>query len=335
MSRQFSLIVTLVLCYLAILGDSKNIGIFYGDDSDHLPDPKEAVKIFKQHGIGKIRLFMPNPTIQEALRGSNIDLMLGVPNSDIPKLAGSLKAAEQWFVTYVQPYVKDVNFSLIPVGNEVVPGQFSESIVPAIRNLQNVFNKHNLKGTRVTTIVNQGTLATKYPPSAAKFSEASMPFMKPILQQLKTSGAPLLINVYPYYWYATDPSMRLDYVQFTTKEAVLRDGNLSYTNLFDAMVDSFVWAMEKVGMSDVRLVVSESGWPHAGNGKYTTVDLARTYNKNFMNHLLGKAGTPKRPGVHLDGYIASMLDEDLRPKGIYSNFGMFKLNLKPNYDIFT
>ncbi|KAK9705543.1 hypothetical protein RND81_07G065000 [Saponaria officinalis] len=341
MAKQSLIAPLIVLCALAIsypivVGDTLDIGVCYGFNGDNLPSPNDAVNAYKQYGIGKMRIFEPNTAMLDALKGSGIDLVLGVKNQDIPTLAASQEAAEQWFTTYVQPYVNDITIPYVSVGNEVVPGQFSDSIHPAMQNLQNVFQSHGLQGIRATTVVSMSVLTGTYPPSASTFSEASMPYITGIVKQLADAGAPLLINVYPYFAYASNPQdVRLDYAQFTATQPVVQDGNLAYMNLFDAMVDCFVWAMEKVGVSNVDLVVSESGWPHDGNGDFTTVDLARTYNKNFMNHVLSHAGTPKRPGAYIEGFVYSMVDEDLKTAGVEQAFGMFKPNLEPNYNIFS
>ncbi|KAL9242164.1 hypothetical protein vseg_016190 [Gypsophila vaccaria] len=334
-------VALLALCFLApsytnVVGDTLDIGVCYGFNGDNLPSPAEAVKAYIQYGIGKMRIFEPNVAMLDALKGSDIDLVLGVKNQDIPTLGASQEGAQQWFATYVQPYVNDITIPYVSVGNEVVPEQFSDGIVPAMQNLQNVFKSHGLEGMRATTVVSMDVLTGTYPPSAATFSEAAMPFMTEIIKHLQDAGAPLLINVYPYFAYTSNPQdVHLDYAQFTAAQPVVQDGNLAYMNLFDAMVDCFVWAMEKIGVTDVDIVVSESGWPHDGNGNFTTVDLAKTYNKNFMNHVLSHVGTPKRPGAYIEGFIFSMIDEDLKPVGVEQKFGMFKANLEPNYNIFS
>lgn len=60
-------------------------------------------------------------------------------------LASNQEAAEKWFAANVLPYVNDVKIFVITVGNEVVPGQFSESILPAMQNLVKVIQSHGIK----------------------------------------------------------------------------------------------------------------------------------------------------------------------------------------------
>lgn len=99
------------------------------------------------------------------------------------------------------------------------------------------------------------------------------------------------------------------------------------------MVDAFYWAMEKVGGTNVGVVVTESGWPSAGNGNFTSPDLARAYNTNLMNHVKHN-GTPKRPSSHIDTFIFAMLNEDLKQSGAEQNWGIFYPNMKPFYPLF-
>lgn len=152
---------------------------------------------------------------------------------------------------------------------------------------------------------------------------------------LSAQGSPIMINVYPYFAYAADPvNIRLDYAQFTATSPVVQDGSLSYYNLFDAIVDAVIWAMEREGVTDVSVAVSESGWPSAGNGNYTNPDLASTYNKNFVNHISTNAGTPKRPKAFIEGFIFAMFNEDQKSAGVEQNFGLFYPNMNPVYNVF-
>ncbi|GMH13755.1 hypothetical protein Nepgr_015596 [Nepenthes gracilis] len=330
------LLITATLHATNGVGEAKiGIGVCYGLNGDNLPSPNDVVGLYSKYGIGKMRIFNPNPTVLNALRGSGIELTLGVADEDIPRLASSVDAADSWFAHNVQPYLNDITVPYIAVGNEVVPGEFSASLVAAMQNVQTVLRNRNLMGMRATTVVHGAVLSNSYPPSATVFSDRARDTMSRILQFLSAHGAPLLINVYPYFAYASSPlHQRLDYALFTATGTVVQDRNLSYSNLFDAMADSYIWAMEKVGVSNVDIVVSESGWPHAGNGNLTTPELAFTYNKNFMLHVL-HGGTPKRPGSYVEGFIFAMFDEDQKAAGAEQNWGLFKPNMRPNYNIFA
>lgn len=134
---------------------SGNVGVCYGLIGDNLPSPKDVVSLYKKYNIQKMRIFEPYPQVLEALRGSNIELTLGVRNNDIPILASDEGAANSWFMSNVHPYMNDIHISHITVGNEVIPGEFSESILPAMQNLQNVLNSNNL-GMSIFIILQTG-----------------------------------------------------------------------------------------------------------------------------------------------------------------------------------
>ncbi|KAH7856099.1 hypothetical protein Vadar_032673 [Vaccinium darrowii] len=297
---------------------------------DNLPSATDVVALYKNVGISQMRLFDPNPDALQALRGSQIDVSLGVKNEDIPQIASSQDYAESWFSNNVAPYVNDVIFEFITVGNEVIPGEYASYVAPAMQNLQSILDAQGLAGVTVTTVVSTAALGTSYPPSSGTFSTD----ITEVLNFLSHQASPLMVNVYPYFAYAADPAnVPLDYALFTATGPVVQDGDLSYQNLFDAIIDAFYWAMENQGVTDVGVVVSETGWPSDGNGNFTTPELAATYNKNFVEHI-SKNATPKRPQAYVEGYLFAMFDENLKPPGVEQHFGLFKPSMEPVYSLF-
>uniref|UniRef100_A0ACD5WJZ9 Uncharacterized protein n=1 Tax=Avena sativa TaxID=4498 RepID=A0ACD5WJZ9_AVESA len=157
--------------------------------------------------------------------------------------------------------------------------------------------------------------------------------MPPIAQYLATTGAPLLANIYPYFSYKGDTTnIRLDYALFTAPATVVTDDNGNqYQNLFDALVDTMYSALESAGATSVPIVVSESGWPSAGDGTVATAGNAQTYNQNLINHV-GK-GTPKRPGA-IETYIFAMFNENgKKGNDTEKHFGLFNTDKSRAYKI--
>ncbi|KAF7852306.1 hypothetical protein BT93_L4600 [Corymbia citriodora subsp. variegata] len=312
-----------------------DVGVCYGMIGDNLPSPAAVVQLYQRYNIGKMRLFDPNAAALAALRGSGIEVTLGTLNQDLPSIASSVDAAKTWFDTYVQPFMSDVKITYLSAGNEVVPGDLAQYVLPAMQNLQSVVAGYGYSGLQITTVVATSVLGTSYPPSISTFSDAARADMVGIIRFLSSSGSPLMINVYPYFAYASDPvNVRLDYAQFTAIGTVVQDGSLSYPNLLEAVVDAFYWAMEKEGVTDVDLVVSESGWPSAGNGDFTTPALAQTYNQNLVKRFRANSGTPKHPDRSLGGFIFAMFNENQKPAGIEQNFGLFNPTGTPVYNVF-
>lgn len=333
--RDITSIVAMALLIGALLEvptTVQSIGVCYGRLGDNIPSPTDTVNLYKSKNIAAMRLYGPDQDALQALRGSNIGLILDVPKPDLPSIASDPNAAASWVQTNVKAYTPDVSFRYIAVGNEQIPGNNANYVLPAMQNIKNALSSAGLDQIKVSTSVSQGVLGQSSPPSNGAFSSDALPTLQPIVQFLAQTGAPLLVNVYPYISYRDNKAnIRLDYALFTAPGTIVTDGQYNYQNLFDAIMDSLYSALEKIGGSNVGIVVSESGWPSAGGDESTTVDNARTYNQNYIDHV-GK-GTPKRPGA-IAGYIFAMYNENQKNEAeTEKHFGLFNPNQQPVYNI--
>ncbi|KAL1189102.1 putative glucan endo-1,3-beta-glucosidase BG5 [Cardamine amara subsp. amara] len=301
------------------------VGLNYGLLGNNLPSPSDVIKFYKSQNVVKIRIFEPNKDILEALRGNReIGVIVGIKNEDLKALAANKDAVKTWFATNIDPYVSEVNITFITVGNQAIPGDENGPYVfPVMQSLTNIVKSRNLP-ILISTTITTTSLAALKPPSAAVLTPLARKQLFPVLKLLSLSSTPILVNIYPYYFYVADPkNVPLEYANFNTDKVVVKDGSLSYTNMFDAIFDGFLWAMEKEEVRNVPLVVSETGWPSAGNGDKTTPALQYTYNGNFVKHVASGKGTPKRPNSRIDGYIFETYNENQKPDGIYQHFGLF------------
>lgn len=311
-------------------------GVNLGTLGDNLPPAGEMVGLCHQHNIGRIRLFNPNPAILQALQGSSMEVIVGVPNEELPAIAQDPGAAKTWVEQHILAYGR-VNFKYIAAGNEVslsnrVNGQVAASVGPAIENIHNALGAAGLGNkVKVTTVVGMWVLGNSYPPSAGSFREDTGPFINPIIGLLKRFNAPLLVNVYPYLAYIGDPQgIHLDYALFTSPGVVIRDGPYNYQNLFDAMLDAVYAALEKAGAPNVEIVVSETGWPTSG-GTGTSIENAQTYNNKLVEHV--KGGTPRRPSRPIEAYIFDLFDEDQKSPEYEKHWGLFLPNKQQKYPL--
>nr|XP_010921891.1 glucan endo-1,3-beta-glucosidase [Elaeis guineensis] len=332
-SKVSSAAIALLLGLLiAIPTGVKSIGVCYGMNGNNLPQPSAVVNLYKSKNINAMRLYDPNQAALQALKGSNIQLILDVPNTRLQSLASSPSAANNWVQQNVKAYSSGVSFKYIAVGNEVIPGAEAQYVLPAMRNIYSALSSAGLQNQiKVSTAVATSVLGKSFPPSQGAFSSAAMTYLSPIVQFLASNGAPLLVNVYPYFSYVNNPNqINIEYALFTSPGTVVTDGQYKYQNLFDAIVDAIYAALEKVGGSNVAIVVSESGWPSAG-GTAATINNAKTYNQNLINHV--GQGTPRRSGKAIEAYIFEMFNENLKSSGIEQNFGLFYPNMQPVYPI--
>nr|AXY97553.1 Glycosyl hydrolase superfamily protein [Populus tomentosa] len=331
MATTILLLFGLIISRLT-LSDAQSIGVCYGKNGNNLPSDQEVVSLFQTNVIGRMRIYDPNRDTLEALRGSNIEVVLGVPNDKLQSLTDA-SAATTWVQDNVVAYSSNVKFRYIAVGNEVHPGDANaQSVLPAMQNIHNAIASANLQDQiKVSTAIDTTLLGSSYPPSDGSFSDSASSYINPIINFLRTNGSPLLANVYPYFSYTGNPqSIDLSYALFTSPGVVVQDGQYGYQNLFDALLDSLYAALEKAGAPDLNIVVSESGWPSEG-GTAATADNAGTFYRNLINHV--KQGTPRRSGQAIETYLFAMFDENLKAAGIEQHFGLFLPNKQPKYQL--
>uniref|UniRef100_A0ACD5XD91 Uncharacterized protein n=2 Tax=Avena sativa TaxID=4498 RepID=A0ACD5XD91_AVESA len=306
-------------------------GVCYGMVGDNLPSRADVVRLFKSRNIHAMRIYNPDPDALAALRGSGIALVLDVGGVDeVRRLAADPSFAASWVRTNVQAYYPDVFIRYVVVGNEVVPSDARHVLYPALRNVNAALSAAGLaSAVKATTSARFDVVTNSFPPSSGAFAD---PYMIDVASFLASTGAPLLVNVYPYFAYKDNPrDISLGYATFQPGTTVRDDGNgLVYTNLFNAMVDAAYAALDKAGAPGVRLVVSESGWPSAG-GFAATVENARRYNQGLIDNV--KEGTPRRPGP-IETYVFAMFNENSKPgDATERNFGLFYPNMEPVYPV--
>nr|QNO39520.1 lichenase [Stevia rebaudiana] len=308
--------------------ESQSVGVCYGMLGNNLPKSPQVVVLYKSHNIKRMRLYDPfDPDVLPSLRGSNIEVMLGVPNSQLEYVALSRENARAWVKTNVRDYSPGVRFRYIAVGNEVKPSdsKLAPLVHRALTNVHEAIAFHGLKDQiKVSTAIDMTLIVDSSPPSKAAFGVRS--YIDPIIGFLVETKAPLLLNIYTYFSYVDNPrDISLEFATFTSPGTVVHDGANNYQNLFDAMLDSAYSALEKAGGASLEIVVSETGWPSAG-GVEATVENARKFYRNVIGHV--SKGTPKRPGKAIETYLFAMFDENEKEKDktkpqLENNFGVF------------
>ena len=222
--------------------------------------------------------------------------------------------------------------------------EFSSTLLPAMKNLYKSLRKHKLhKQIKVSTTNSLAVLAIRFPPSLAVFQESiAETVIRPVLSFLSKTRSPFMVNLYPYLTFKEIPYIPLDFALFSgnSKSFNFTDSTtgLTYTNLFDLLVDSLNSAAYSLGFRDLELVVTETGWPsEGGDGDgAASMHYAAVFNQKLVNHVNGVPikGTPLRPGYPVVTYIFALFDEDLKEGApTERHWGLFYANGTQKYQI--
>nr|XP_043628190.1 glucan endo-1,3-beta-glucosidase 13-like [Erigeron canadensis] len=330
MTSGFLLLIFATSLLLGICNGS-TVGICYGRNADDLPTPDKAVDLIKNQNINYVRIYDSNIQVLKAFANTGIELMVGIPNSDLLPFSQFQSNADTWLKNSILPYYPATKITYITVGAEVTEAadNASSMVVPAMTNVYNALRKAGLhRKIKVSTTHSLGVLSRSYPPSAGAFNSKHAGFLKPLLEFLAEKHSPFLVNLYPYYAYRdSSNNVSLDYALFeSSSEVIDPNTGLLYMNMFDAQIDSIYFALSGLNFKTIKVVVTETGWPSKGSAKETaaTPENAQTYNTNLIRHVINNTGTPAKPGEELDVYIFSLFNEN-RKSGLDSerNWGLY------------
>ncbi|KAM0841587.1 hypothetical protein ACQ4PT_058919 [Festuca glaucescens] len=329
----------LVICiFLAIAPLTTAIGVNYGTKGDNLPPPATVAAFLANRTIiDRVKLFDNNPEIVRAFAGTGISVMVTAANGDIPSLA-TKEGATAWVAANVAPYYPATEISLVAVGNEIMDTADQNligNLVPAMRTLKAALVAAGYRRIRVSTPSSLGILVDSQPPSATRFRDGwDAAVFAPMLQFLRRTSSPLVVNAYPYFGYNGDT---LPYALARPNPGVLDAGTgITYTSMFEAQLDSVYSAMRKLGFEDVEILVGETGWPTKAMDGQVGVSPAEAaeYNRYLIGEVSSGSGTPLMPKRTFETYIFALFNEDLKPGPVAErNFGMFQPDLTPMYDV--
>ncbi|XP_008799775.2 glucan endo-1,3-beta-glucosidase 13-like [Phoenix dactylifera] len=332
MARELLLIPQLFLLLFAGLCSGSKIGVCYGRNADDLPSPDKVAQLVKLHSIKYVRIYDSNIQVIKAFANTGVELMIGVPNSDLLAFSQYQSNVDTWLKNSILPYYPATKITYITVGAEVTesPVNVSSLVVPAMVHVQTALKKAGLhKRIKVSSTHSLGVLSRSFPPSAGAFNSSYAFFLKPMLEFLVENQSPFMVDLYPYYAYRASPTnVSLNYVLFSSSSSDVIDPNtgLVYTSMFDAQLDAVFFALMALNFRTLKVMVTESGWPNKGSAKETaaTPDDAQTYNTNLIRHVINDTGTPAKPGEEIDVYIFSLFNENRKP-GLESerNWGLF------------
>lgn len=296
---------------------------------------------------GSVKLYDSNPEILNLLSTTKLQVSIMIPNNEISGIAANQSIADEWVRNNVLPYYPETKIRFLLVGNEVLSynseqgHQMWHDLVPAMRSIKRSLKAQNIRGIKIGTPLAMDVLQSTFPPSSGTFrSDIIHTVMAPMLKFLNRTKSFFFIDAYPYFPWSQDPyNISLDFALFRGSFTI-RDpaSGLIYTNLLDQMLDSLVFAMSKLGYSNIQLVISETGWPNSGDIEEPGANIfnAATYNRNLINRMTAKPpiGTPARPGVAIPTFIFSLFDENQKTgPGTERHWGLLHPDGTPIYEV--
>ncbi|KAG6543786.1 hypothetical protein Mapa_014817 [Marchantia paleacea] len=334
MMGRMAQFLTLLCAFSVLVSSASAIGINYGQVASDLPAPAMVLALVKTTTINKIKLYNADPATLNAFAGSGIDFIIGAGNDQITPLASDPAIAVQWVNANIVAYPQ-TSIVAVCLGNEVLSyaPELNGLLLPALKNLHAALVAVNLGDkVKLSTPHSLAILAKSFPPSLGTFHIRHAEVINPMLSFLAETGSPFMINAYPYFAYGANPkNISLDYVLFQSTAISVKDktANLTYSNMLDAQIDAIYAALGRSGYTNISVMVTETGWPSAGEPEEVGANIANAqmYNSGLIKHIDSGVGTPARPNVTVETYIFALYNENLKPGPLSErNFGLFLSN---------
>ncbi|KDP36766.1 hypothetical protein JCGZ_08057 [Jatropha curcas] len=337
----------LLLLFLLVLSPFQkvsSVGVNYGTLGNNLPSPKKVAQLLQSTLIDKVKIYDTNPDILGAFSNTGIDLIVAVENYHVANISSDVSAADEWFANRVVPFIPATSIVAIAVGNEYLttdPDHLRpNNLFKAMQNLHAVLVARGLdRKIKVTTPHSMAVLASSFPPSASTFATTLMPTMTSIVGFLADTGAPFMVNAYPYFAYRDNPgSVNLQYALLGNATGVRDPMGYVYNNMLDAQIDAVRSAINALGYGNqtVQITVSESGWPSKGDpgDDAATPDNAKTYNTRLIERAQSNKGTPMKPKDNIEIFVFALFNENKKDGSVSErNFGIFNGDGSKVYDV--
>ncbi|KAL5974241.1 hypothetical protein ACLOJK_030905 [Asimina triloba] len=108
----FSWVCGIVTGLLCLVSSVSGIGANWGTQCSHPLSPDRVVRLLRENRIQKVKLFDAESNTLRALGGSGIEVMVGIPNDMLYRLATSVKAAEDWVAKNVSSPISSHNVNI-------------------------------------------------------------------------------------------------------------------------------------------------------------------------------------------------------------------------------
>lgn len=110
-------LMTFFIVFLNMASFGSCVGVNWGTMATRQLPPKKVVKMLQENGFDKLKLFDADEWIMAALLGTNIEVMLAIPNNMLEDISKDPKVADSWVyenvTTYLYPGGLNIKLSII------------------------------------------------------------------------------------------------------------------------------------------------------------------------------------------------------------------------------
>ncbi|CAK9328188.1 unnamed protein product [Citrullus colocynthis] len=118
----------------------------------------------------------------------------------ITNMATNHTIVEEWFITYIAPFIRDFTINYIIIVGHGIPSKSPQCSLPRTSESHHI---------------------VKTPPSSGAFDPTISKNMRGILQFLWEQGSPLMVGLHPYKTYVYSSNISLGYATFTEENSSL------------------------------------------------------------------------------------------------------------------
>jgi len=296
---------------------SESLGICYGGTSPqrgtvlddlHTMTVVDGFRIIHIYHLFTDQLAI-DPTSEAVLQyaqANGIEILLGTRNVVATEILQTAAGAAA-YVAAIEPYLAAGVIKVIVPGNEV-NDRLQANIDPeifarAVTNLRGALTAAGFPDTPISVTLQYGGL-TSYPPGGATFQDSpTARSMEPYIAAVRSVNTQpfVFVNIHPSYTVEDVvnrvPSTASWFPEFglftsTVDPATNDPKEAPYWSLLDLQYNTVLTAMGNAGINGVQVFLSESGWPSAGGGPYTTQANQASYLDGLVNSWVLPGGVP-------------------------------------------
>ncbi|MCD9640031.1 hypothetical protein HAX54_025044 [Datura stramonium] len=294
-----------------------------------------CVNCFCGHYMGQATI-----TTIGSINATNISISVTLGNQ-VMWQANRTDLAYNWVNDRIKdPINKGVNIVELTIGSEPYSNTFLKQatnyqVVKVLKLMRESLDDMGLGYVKTTTAHGMDVLKVTKFPSEADFRDDIKGLMLESLAEFNRTGAPFVLYMFPIHFVKDIMNYTMEFAFFDNKSGFkIEDGNITYTNVVELMIDSVAWAIRKAGYPDMKIMIGQIGWPTDGY-PHANIKNAERFHKGLLKFVASKKGTPLRSGP-IDIYLHSLSDENMF-RTIFGTFqrhwGIYEADGNPKYKI--